>query len=583
MKIIFFLLSLAFSYEVLSSEQVQGRVWQKVDKDSFSSFPEQEGPFVPKRLNNWKKLKEQKATVGVVFSGGGSRSATLSLGQLRSLHALGFLDQINYISAVSGGSWVAVPFTYYQNDDIEVFLGDYIQPNELSDKDLKRSVDGSFAKAISKSTVFWKAIGGWITGKKDETFAHVLGNIFLRPFELNEKKFFTSEVAVLNDLLSDNSRLTSEKDFYFIKNDRPFLIVGATLQKTHWDIAVKRNPLDIFPFEITPLYVGIPTEPEGLGVDKSRLGGGYVEPLIYDSIPPQYIQVDGLRHTMTLDKKRNRFTLSDVIAASGAAPQAILTGGLRYTGIASNIGFPEFLHWPITDKDYNPRKNDYVHGDGGNIDNIGLLPLLSRQVDNIIVFINTQEDLDTGYDSTGIIPDDAMYSDLKDYFLLNPNRPKNIVFHEKELGDLYLKLSNLKEKGEPLVSCGNYEVTRNKYHNIYPYNPNICWVYNDKPRKWVNLIDKSKNLSKKEKRKIVNGKKPYKEIPHNRTFFQQWHDGQVIDRSIRHVNSASNISSWVVCETADILAKFIFKNNVEELPNNSCSQQNKITNQLIVP
>ena len=72
-----------------------------------------------------------------------------------------------------------------------------------------------------------------------------------------------------------------------------------------------------------------------------------------------------------------------------------------------------------------------MHGDGGNIDNIGLMPLLARKVDNIIVFINTQEDFDTGYPN-GNIPPYAMYSDLQDYFQYNEKRPKNVVFNQSK-------------------------------------------------------------------------------------------------------------------------------------------------------
>ncbi len=170
MRLLFLFFTLFLSYEVISDEQIKGRVWNR-DSDKFLAFPEQEGTFVPLRLKKWKELKKDELTVGVAFSGGGTRSATLTLGQLRSLNALGFLDKINYISAVSGGSWATVPFIYYRKDDIDVFLGNYTQPNELSKNDLKQKTKGSFAKAISKSTVFWKTIKAWTKGKKDGNYS----------------------------------------------------------------------------------------------------------------------------------------------------------------------------------------------------------------------------------------------------------------------------------------------------------------------------------------------------------------------------------------------------------------------------
>src|SRR6185503_4325489 len=55
----------------------------------------------------------KKADVGVAFSGGGTRSASATIGQLRALARNGWLARVRYVTAVSGGSWAAVPFTYY--------------------------------------------------------------------------------------------------------------------------------------------------------------------------------------------------------------------------------------------------------------------------------------------------------------------------------------------------------------------------------------------------------------------------------------------------------------------------------------
>src|SRR5262245_20032543 len=45
--------------------------------------------------------------VGVAFCGGGIRSATFNLGVLQALAAMRFLGRIDYLSAVSGGGYVA--------------------------------------------------------------------------------------------------------------------------------------------------------------------------------------------------------------------------------------------------------------------------------------------------------------------------------------------------------------------------------------------------------------------------------------------------------------------------------------------
>lgn len=45
-------------------------------------------------------------TLGLALSGGGYRSAIFCYGVMRGLHELGLLPKLDYVSAVSGGSWI---------------------------------------------------------------------------------------------------------------------------------------------------------------------------------------------------------------------------------------------------------------------------------------------------------------------------------------------------------------------------------------------------------------------------------------------------------------------------------------------
>ena len=50
-------------------------------------------------------------TIGLSLSGGGIRSASFSLGAVQALHVHGMIDRIDYISAVSGGGYLASSLT----------------------------------------------------------------------------------------------------------------------------------------------------------------------------------------------------------------------------------------------------------------------------------------------------------------------------------------------------------------------------------------------------------------------------------------------------------------------------------------
>lgn len=52
----------------------------------------------------------KKDTLGLALSGGGYRSAIFGYGVLHGLHKLGILQKADYLSSVSGGSWISTPF-----------------------------------------------------------------------------------------------------------------------------------------------------------------------------------------------------------------------------------------------------------------------------------------------------------------------------------------------------------------------------------------------------------------------------------------------------------------------------------------
>ncbi len=79
----------------------------------------------------------KRKSIGVCFSGGGSRSLTCTWGQLIALHNMSdgngkLLDQVRYISSVSGGTWASALYTFHPQaiDDSE-FLGPAYDPSKL--------------------------------------------------------------------------------------------------------------------------------------------------------------------------------------------------------------------------------------------------------------------------------------------------------------------------------------------------------------------------------------------------------------------------------------------------------------------
>ena len=318
-----------------NAETVAVRTWV-VNTNSSAQLPE----MVDAELAvPWLK---DRASFGIAFSGGGTRSASASLGQLRALHGLGWLRRARYISSNSGGSWAAVPFTYLPLAiEDGRFLGDYISPDELDDHNLSPSTTDplAFGTAIHNASTIDEILE---IGRGDEAYSDIVASVFLEPFGLHDnEKFFTFHKGALKSVLAGNPSLSIDNFQYVEKNDRPYLIVtGVMIGQQMSD-----DPDEYYPIEMTPLYTGVrgqfKLEKDGQTV---IVGGGYVESFGYDSYEPRQDVVDGrwrVRLTGLLSRgdkpigDRYRFTLSDVIGVSSAAPLATLSRNSR-----AELSFP---------------------------------------------------------------------------------------------------------------------------------------------------------------------------------------------------------------------------------------------------
>lgn len=572
-------------------DSVKVRVWDTIDYPH--RFPETDDPelAVP-----W--LQDRKS-FGIVFSGGGTRSASATLGQLRALHRLGWLKKAKFITANSGGSWAAVPYTFLPNEiDDEVFLGKYLPPDQITDHELSRdyesSEENSLSLAISETELHGikRAV---IRG--DEGYAYIVGKWFLKPFGLADReKFFSFHTEARDAVVKRNSKdrdsehFLKADDFYLAKEDRPYLVVNATLMASEKKEATKS--LAFYPIEISPLYTGVRgrfTTTREADPDAPRaIGGGYMESYGYDTTPPAEADTgDGeieaklvCKSSLRKHNKRYRFTLADVIGSSGAAPLKTLVRIFN-----SNLVFPEFRHWAIHDRPVYSEKScsddlEFPHGDGGHSDNIALIPQLVRQVENIVVFVNTRHELcGAGEDGLpdckeitpatcdqdsapeqGCVPNGVLNSSLVSYFRHVDKTTDNVVFEQGEtrLRTLYDALRQKKKNGDPLVHCERYSIAANSLYKVSAYEANICWVYLDAPDAWKNGLANA-NPSNPLVEELKDSKNPAREhfehfshFPHYKTFEEN--RPHLVDLSKAQVRALSNLTAWTVEQSAKTIA-----------------------------
>ena len=470
-----------------------------------------QAPVFPEKT----KLGE-KAKLGICFSGGGTRSTSCTHGQLRALDALGLLDNTGYISCVSGGSWAALPFTFLNRHyEDRHFLGTIVDPRELTEELLDDVHSSNYLATVTQAGIVDDIIEQAVKLAGDETYSRAVGDVFLAQFGLNDRaKVFAHDRAHLDDVLAQNPNLNSD-DFYHVEKDRPFLVVGgALLRKGDGDLV----------FEMTPMYTGISKLYKGLGAGGRDIGGGFIESFAMDSDEPDKINRDGTL-TVRLGNKGHRFALSDVVGTSGAAPAEVLNNLL-----IRQVGFPDFRHWPLTKLGKTSSKT-YEFGDGGNIENLGILPLLKRGVEKIVVFVNTKKPLERA---------GSKIRTNKAIELLFRSGSVNQVFAEDELEPLKDALMSRAEVGDAAVVSKSYTTVANAHHGIEAgHDVQVLWVYNNLYQSWCDHLPAAI-------REQIGKRGKLKNFPHFATFLEN--PPKLIDLAPIQANLLSQMSSAVVMD-----------------------------------
>ncbi|MCK8522610.1 patatin-like phospholipase family protein [Aquimarina sp. D1M17] len=355
---------------------------------------------------NFPELTEagvyNRPNIGLAFSGGGTRSASLSLGYLQAIHKMNLQSKIRYTGSISGGSWAMVPYTYLPKRIKDTdFLGTYTPPENIT----ARSIDTIharsqiFAHSIANSRLNHRLLeqySKFFSGADiDETFGNIIGDVFLKKLGLDKNRHTTWKALDITRMTRRNNHL-NQHDFYTVEKERPYMCVNGALNQDYVKITnegilpvIKDNHSAWEHVDFTPKYSGIHRRHRGSF--NFTIGGGYLQNIGWDTYrnPVDFKPNDALVET-NIENDHRRLSLKDIMGVSGAAPGYIshlvhqysmnILGGLQI--------FPKFKTWPVTP--FDPALTvDRAFGDGGYTDNYGIIPLLKRRVRSMVIFINT--------------------------------------------------------------------------------------------------------------------------------------------------------------------------------------------------
>jgi hypothetical protein len=380
--------------------------------------------------------------VGLCLSGGGSRAASVSAGVLRGLRHLGLLGRIAVLSTVSGGGWAGIPFTYVPADisDDELLGAVVADPRDLTwchvnGQDPARALDvmpeqalASIGTRVGLFELLAKATELEVTLRDSPhvLWCRAVGALILEPFGLGDVtaagapgRYFSATPEWLESaILGGRNSGLSAADFHLVTAPaRPLLVTNAALFWPPGTHPRRRRPpgppLELYPFESASTGVGVPISSDG--AQGSDLGGGWLDPFAFGGPAPTAAAV---KDRVIVATPPWRFALSDIAGTSSSAfvGPLIEQFGARYPWL-EDID-PIFAYWPVTQADV-PVAQTYVFGDGGNLENTGVMALLRRRLPRIIAIISAETPL--SWDSAGgqVVVD----SQLPPLFGLQPWQP----------------------------------------------------------------------------------------------------------------------------------------------------------------
>ena len=405
---------------------------------------------------------------GVCVSGGGSRALTCALGQLSGLRSLpdpadssrSLLERADYLSAVSGGSWASVSYTFLpekiggqavSDDD---FLITPVEPAGMSKGGEGTVAPGNVAymnphclgtapqnfgleRIVDVVETFWKWGMFHDLEKMHWFWIGAVGEIVLKDFGLfagaypKDGKFIEpgrwfslSPDYVQEKITPDNPALTPES-FYTCRAGRPTLIVNTNvlMDGGHGDAAQ-------VPVQATAVHTGI----QGRSPDGTLVGGGSVESFAFTSTLTGAGKAAGTA-VVTTDRC---YSLCDIAGCSSAFYAQVLLNFIndkidevvealtkrlpgfvrkdledvveRYLDKDAAAIIPRYNYWPLDQVEAKPPVNTArFFSDGGDLENTGLLGLLAQtDAERVIAFVNSETPMSKSATSGKVIVDEQL-------------------------------------------------------------------------------------------------------------------------------------------------------------------------------
>lgn len=482
------------------------------DGKCHKKLPDVKADVVPinDQIRTFPPRQEQLQTA-VALSGGGTRAMVAAIGALRGMEELQLMSHVDLLVSVSGGSWTAGPYMFAHMSDKEL-LGSRTKPSELSLPELTKRPGAIGESATHDITDLLKQAffnhddphGIWV---------NTFNKILLEPLGLgNTSKYMASDEQSLQRILQNNPHLRRE-DFILPPIDRPraFVMLGVLLAP----LGHESEDDTVVSLQMSPDFSGSPFYPGGHGnikydeestnwftradipALKMVIGGGMVETFAFGGDTPYDQSGQSGGHGVKMPSPSEPLSLAKAIGVSSAAFTAMISQALNnFGGQTMQALIPVTTMWPITSRTQPGPKAaaKFKIGDGGHMDNSGLLPILQRKVPKVVMFVNTDIPISLKSDFCGsrrmtspelnsaatwyFVDKFGLAAHMKGQFQMH-----NQVFHFADLQPMLCDLQTHRRAGRPAAALRKLEVLKNSWWGIEGgWTVELLVIYMDKTR-----------------------------------------------------------------------------------------------------
>lgn len=495
--------------------------------------------------------------VAYCFSGGGTRAYSCTLGYLRALHYANALRPEDFLSCVSGGSWACNAFAFGAAEETVLLGGPPIAPSELTLALLNTMEEGSMGHAaVSDVVVSLMSLAA--SEELSQVWLDAIAKVFLEPFGITEDSFTTDEQAAA-EILQRNPGLGK---LIWPRSGRPQPVTNVTLIGPAAAAPFKSH--DLLPLEICPEFTGVAgthdVKYHGESTEPEHTIGGFVESFAFGS---RLSTRDGGSSSVTVSSKQG-FPLKQAVGFSSAA-FAVAAESLELTSRLA----PYVEYWapdgisPEEGFENTAETTKMLCGDGGSVENFGVIPMLRRQMSRIVVFVNTSTALSLEMDPSNSVVQMGqldMYIpglfgvplegvEKGSWLDLGMDLSRNHVFDNQsnQFGELVAQLQHKKSNGLPVTAQTTLTVLPNQFWGLPGgQEVDVLWVYLETASSFLDeLTPELKSLV------MDPAEQEFQRFPHYETVHQN-SGMDMLSLTMPQVNLLSHFCSWV-CEQGGVL------------------------------